>query len=278
MAINSHFFITSDNAALHYYEAGEGPTLIMLSGGAFSAEVLLPQIKFFSQNFHVIALDKRGHGKSQQVNYGYNIARFTQDLHELILIRGLNEFHLLGHSLGASMCYRYIDLFTTDKVRKLIIVDEPPVLLINPLWTNVQSCQYGAIYKPVELHELTNQFVNDPYDTKQSVIDAMTTQYISTEKKNFLLSCMDLTGSSIARLYFNNICQDFREVLPKITIPTLFVAGKASIIPWQSHQWMREQVPHATCLIFEENEGGSHFLMLENPEKFNQHIKLFLEN
>ncbi|WP_299007430.1 alpha/beta hydrolase [uncultured Shewanella sp.] len=47
--------------------------------------------------------------------------------------------------------------------------------------------------------------------------------------------------------------------------------------PWQSHQWMHEQVPNSELFIFEEQEGGNHFMMVENPERFNQVVLDFIK-
>ena len=77
--INSHFFTASDGAKLHYLQAGEGEVLLMLPGAGLSADVFQYQMKALSQHYRVIALDKRGHGKSEKVDFGYRISRFTQD-------------------------------------------------------------------------------------------------------------------------------------------------------------------------------------------------------
>jgi len=40
--------------------------------------------------------------------------------------------------------------------------------------------------------------------------------------------------------------------------------------------WIANQLPDAQLEIFEENEGGSHFMFLENPTKFNQIVSRFV--
>ena len=36
------------------------------------------------------------------------------------------------------------------------------------------------------------------------------------------------------------------------------------------------QIPGADCIIFAADEGGSHFMFYENPEKFNAVVEDFL--
>jgi non-heme chloroperoxidase len=53
------------------------------------------------------------------------------------------------------------------------------------------------------------------------------------------------------------------------------IGGRVSLIPWKSIAWIAKQVPGAQLEIFEENQGGSHFMFVENPAKFNQIVSTF---
>lgn len=274
----SHYFKTKDAVNLHYYEAGEGELILMLPGGGFSAALFKHQIEAFSSSFKVIALDQRGHGLSDKVDFGYRIPRLAEDLKEFIEEKKFKRIHLIGHSLGASVIFEYIDLFGLENLARLIIIDEPPTLLINPAWSSAEKKQYGAIYEPASLHELVNRFKSQEAEAfKDEVVSMMTSHQASEEQKTFIRSCMDLPGDAASLLYFNNICQDFRDTLKKITIPTLFITGRASLHPWESHQWMQQQVQGSELEVFEEKDGGNHFMFVENPHQFNQRVLRFLQ-
>lgn len=271
MESTSHYFLTNDGAELHYTVTGEGPPLVLIPGAGFSAEVFKYQIAYFSQWFQVFSLDKRGHGKSAKVNYGYRLARFAKDLKEFMELLNAKEVTVIAHSLGAAMIYQYIDLFGTQPISRLIVVDEPAALLINPYWSASEKMQYGAIYDAATLHELTHQFnTSQGVEFKQQVVDSMTTEFATDEQKKFILDCMQIEGTAAELLFFNNICQDLRDILPRLDMPTLFIAGKNSNLPWQSHQWMSQQVHDGQVYIFEASEGGDHFVFVENADKFNQ--------
>ncbi|MCL1127591.1 alpha/beta fold hydrolase [Shewanella surugensis] len=277
--VQSHVFTASDGAKLHYLEAGQGETLLLLPGGGFSADIFQHQMEAFSQDYRVISLDKRGHGKSEKVDFGYRIARFAHDLHDLLTTLALTQVTIVGHSLGAAMVYNYIDLFGHQSIKQFIIVDEPAVLLVNPAWSDSQKQQYGAIYPAAELHGLTNGFLNeDNNELSQNIVNAMTTSYATQTQKDFILSCMDIPGDAASQLYLNNICQDYRDILKKLNLPVLFITGRASLHPWQSHQWMHEQVSGSKLFVFEEQQGGNHFMMVENPNLFNRIVLDFIKN
>ena len=58
---------------------------------------------------------------------------------------------------------------------------------------------------------------------------------------------------------------------------TLVIGGAASIFPAHTQEWLAEQIPGAEYVIFGAEEGGSHFMFYENPEKFNAVVEGFLD-
>ena len=69
--IESGHFKTSDGVQLHYLEAGSGPTLVFVPGWTMPAEIWDPQIRHFAATHRVVALDPRGHGRSEKPAHGY---------------------------------------------------------------------------------------------------------------------------------------------------------------------------------------------------------------
>ena len=270
----SKYFTTNDNVRLHYLEAGKGKTIVMLPGAGFSAELFNYQIEEFKDKYKVISLDKRGHGKSEKADHGYRVSRFGKDLHDFLEFLELDSAIIIAHSV-----YEYIDLFGTKKISKLVIIDEPASLLINPIWTEKERQNYGAVYEASTLYELTNKFFSDDSENLLTeIVNRMTTRFATQEQKNFILKCMEIPGQSAAKLYFNNICQDFRDIFHKIDVPTLLITGRASLHPWQSHKWMSGQIPDSKLEIISEEDGGNHFPFVEKPDNFNKIVASFLKN
>jgi hypothetical protein len=46
-------------------------------------------------------------------------------------------------------------------------------------------------------------------------------------------------------------------VIPRITLPTLVVGGRVSVVPWKSQVWIQKQVQGSRIETFEENERQS---------------------
>ncbi|WP_299490018.1 alpha/beta hydrolase [uncultured Shewanella sp.] len=273
------YFYTSDKVKLHYIDKGEGKSLVMISSWTLSAEQFSAQILHFSQRNRVIALDMRGHGQSEKVDYGYKIYRFAKDLHELFEHLALVNITLLGHSVGAAVIMCYWELFTGERLLKLVLVDRPSMTISNPLWTAEQVKHYGAAMDVHTAMEVRNMIAGNEGDQYKAVLlNCMLTPPISLYMRQRLLdSSQAVPKEQAAILFYDEVHQDWREVLSLINIPTLIIAGRASPISLSSQQWVKEQITGSILIIFEEHEGGKHFPFIDNPIKFNRVIDKFIE-
>ena len=120
--------LTNDGVRIHYLEAGEGDPVVLLPGFSQSALEFDKQITDLSRDYRVIAMDHRGHGRSDKPAYGYRVSRLAADLRDLLDDLQLSEVVLLGHSLGCSVIWSYWDLFGGDRISRLILVDQPAVV------------------------------------------------------------------------------------------------------------------------------------------------------
>ena len=109
------------------------------------------------------------------------------------------------------------------------------------------------------------------------MIGGMLTSGVSSETRDWIVDCnRRLPRVQAAHLYFNHSVQDWRDVISRIDLPTLIVGGKASQVSWKSQEWIHTQIEGSRLEIFEEEEGGGHFMFIENPSKFNHVVLDFL--
>ncbi|WP_109525140.1 MULTISPECIES: 4,5:9,10-diseco-3-hydroxy-5,9,17-trioxoandrosta-1(10),2-diene-4-oate hydrolase [Nocardia] len=99
---------------LHYHEAGvgNGPTIVLLHGGgpgASSWSNFSRNIPVLARNFHVLAVDQPGFGRSdkptEHPQYFVHSASALKDL--LDHLRITERVHLLGNSLGGGAAVRF---------------------------------------------------------------------------------------------------------------------------------------------------------------------------
>jgi non-heme chloroperoxidase len=275
--ITDGWFTTNDGVKLHYLEAGTGSALVLIPGWSQSAMEFKHQLEGLSDKYHVYAIDMRGHGDSEKPDHGYRIQRLSEDVHEFLAAKDLGGVTLAGHSMGCSVIWGYWEQYGGDRLSKLILVDQMPVITGNPAWSAKELENAGAIFDAKSLFETVNGLAGpDGVKMTNGFITGMfTKQYSPDVVKWVIQENLKFPREYAARLLFDHATNDWRDVIPRINVPTLVVGGKASLVPWKSQVWVGSQIKGARTEIFEENEGGAHFMFIENPEKFNRLVKEF---
>ncbi|MCG8350643.1 MAG: alpha/beta hydrolase [Chloroflexales bacterium] len=278
MSADSKYITTSDDVRLHYLEAGSGQPLVMIPGWAQTAEQFKHQISAFSDRCRVIALDMRGHGESAKSESGYRISRLAKDLYDALDELDLQDVVLLGHSMGCSVIWCYLDTFGPVRISKLILVDQSPFLTSDPAWSAAELEASGAIFTAETVYNLCNALSGPENEaTVRAFIGGMVTAACRPEDKEWIIQRnLRMSGAHAATLFYNHCSQDWRDLIPQIKLPTLVIGGRVSIVPWKSQVWIHEQIPGSRLEIFEEEQGGQHFMFIEGAERFNQIVAEFL--
>ena len=105
--------VQTSRARLHVLIAGEPvkPALLLIHGNVSSARFFAETMAELAADFHCIAPDLRGFGRSQRlpVDARRGLADFSDDLHALVTETGLipGRFTMLGWSLGGGVALRY---------------------------------------------------------------------------------------------------------------------------------------------------------------------------
>lgn len=92
---------TGTPVSLCYRDTGTGPPVIMLHGTTASLGVWEPIAARTSRRARVVAVDQRGHGRSDKPIDGYAASDYCDDLLALVTELGCAPAIVVGHSLGA---------------------------------------------------------------------------------------------------------------------------------------------------------------------------------
>ena len=105
---------------LHYIEQGQGQPMILLHGNGENCGYFEHQIPYFSKEYHVIAIDTRGHGQSPRGEKPFTIKQFAEDLYDFLDEKGIEKVILLGFSDGGNIAMEFA-LRHPEKVEKLVL-------------------------------------------------------------------------------------------------------------------------------------------------------------
>ncbi len=277
--IRRRSFTLRDGTQLSYLESGRGRPVVMIPGWSQTASMFNDQLIALSENYRVIAVDMRGHGESDKPEHGYRIARLASDLHELLNGLDLGDATLLGHSMGCSVIWSHWDLYGRHRTHSMILVDQAPCATFGTNWTDAQKAEAGAIFSPQSLQETAEALAGPGGDkvTAGLINDMFFTKVFPNEKLEFALAQnLKFPRAQAAALLVDHCMQDWRDTIPRITVPTLVVGGEASFFNPQSQRWIASKMRRAKVEIFGADEGGSHFMFMENPDKFNRVAMNFL--
>lgn len=118
-------FVEAGGLRLRYLDYGTAgkPSMLCLHGGAAHAHWFDFVAPDFTPDYHVRALDQRGHGDSEWAKPpAYAYERYASDLAEVVEKLDLRDFVLIGHSMGGTVSLEYAATYP-GRVDKIIIVD-----------------------------------------------------------------------------------------------------------------------------------------------------------
>ena len=106
-------------------DEGKGFPLVLIHGFLSSSETWKPQIDFFKEYFRVITPDLPGFGKSNNLRPHKSIESLANLILKHLKEKGINKFHLLGHSMGG-MIVQEMAKKNKNKISKLICYSTGP--------------------------------------------------------------------------------------------------------------------------------------------------------
>lgn len=120
--------ITVNGVKLHYVEKGDPskPLMLLVHGFPEFWFSWRYQLKEFSKDYWVVAVDMRGYGESDKpadLN-AYRVSNMVQDIRELVTALGRKKFTLVAHDWGAVICWDFIAQHM-DMLDKYIMMDAP---------------------------------------------------------------------------------------------------------------------------------------------------------
>lgn len=105
----------------HFHiEKGHGEPVIMLHGNGEDSGYFQGQIEVFARQYHVYAIDTRGHGKTPRGERPFTIRQFAEDLLGFMDVQHIDKAHLLGFSDGGNIAMVFA-IQNPDRVNKLIL-------------------------------------------------------------------------------------------------------------------------------------------------------------
>ncbi|MET8422962.1 4,5:9,10-diseco-3-hydroxy-5,9,17-trioxoandrosta-1(10),2-diene-4-oate hydrolase [Nocardia sp. NPDC004860] len=274
----SRFAQVRPDLKLHYHEAGvgNGPTIVLLHGGgpgASSWSNFAKNIPVLAEDFHVLAVDQPGFGRSDKpTEHPQYFVHSASALKDLLDTLGITErVHLLGNSLGGGAATRFA-LDYPDRAGKLVLMGP------GGLSTNLFAPD------PTEGVKLLSKFNFEPtkenleaflrimvFDQKLITPELVEERFASASQPESLAATRAM-GKSFAGADFAK-GMIWRDAF-KLRQPVLMIWGREDRVnPIDGALVALKMVPRVQLHVF---GGCGHWAQLEKFDEFNRLATDFL--
>ena len=131
-----NFVTTKDGTQIFFKDWGpkDAQPIMFHHGWPLSSDDWDTQMLFFLRNgFRVVAHDRRGHGRSEQVSEGHDMDHYAADAFAVVEALNLKRVVHIGHSTGGGEVARYVARHgqPSGRVAKAVLVSAVPPLMLK---------------------------------------------------------------------------------------------------------------------------------------------------
>ena len=261
-------FLEVPGGQIHYLAAGEGPNLVLLHLTTSSSDGYADIIPILATRYKVIAMDRFGHGGSDEPPDGLQIEHLVDTVIHFLDALGMGRSHILGQHTGS---YEAIEVAIAqpERVAKLVLVGVPnwtPEERAQRVAKDFEEMEYGIELKMDGSHlkgewEFRVEHTGTPATTPEIMHRIVMASIKSTRARRNI-------SIAVAK-------HDISKRLPLVRAPILFMSGEydrqmgdlnrqSSLLP--------PDVPTETAVI----KGAGNYAAMEKPEEFARLVMDFL--
>lgn len=244
---------------IHYFEAGQGPVVILLHGLGSVKEVWLANIGALAGKYHVYAIDQLGFGRSDKPLIEYKITTWVDFLLGFMQSQNIGKATLVDNSLGGWIALDFT-VQHPELVDKLVLVDAAGLT-----WTPGSS---AAVDLNPSTYEETRALLQAIFYDKKLVTDQFVMLVFQQHLKNNDGYTIQRTLASFAQSRFED------DKLKTIQTPTLVVWGRQDeLIKEERAERFHNGIAGSKLVVFDQ---CGHVPQMEKPAEFNQALLEFL--
>ena len=258
------------NGVRLYYElhGDSGEPLVLVHGYTGDITDWRHQLPELSRTHRVLAMDLRGHGRSEAPSdrSSYTVEQMASDVEALVDHVGFERYHLLGHSMGGAIVQeialrspqRLLSLTLHDTSIRFAVMADPSV---EEWWkTRMALAEAG---KMAELTELPPPVPPPPHMPAER-LEETKLRLSKMSPDAFIGAWQGLVG-----------WQGTKDRASAISVPTLIIYGDLDTPALiQGSTRLAELIPNARVEVIPET---GHSPQWERPELFNRALRRHLE-
>jgi len=252
---------------LEYKPVTYDHTLLCTHGNSSSANAYEALFQLLNKNTRLISLSFNGHGESDvPENNSCSIKEYISSLVSFISILGLEEYTIVGHSIGGHVAIESVP-FLDENLEGLICICSPPFNqeTISEAFTDPSD---GNVFKGVlnetEVDLLTNCFI-DPIHLSVVELDKL---------KHNIFNTNEIVRPGIGKSIISGDYYDEVSIINNITVPVCFIQGEHD--KFINEKYYYKYVNNKLCPIRIVTDS-CHYPHIENPVAVADIINNYLD-
>jgi pimeloyl-ACP methyl ester carboxylesterase len=251
--------ISVDGLDIAYTRVGNGPPVVFVHGAAEDSRVWQPQLAALADEFTVVAWDEPGAGRSSDLPAGFRLVVYANCLAALIERLDLGSTHVAGRSWGSTLV--------------LELYRHHPELVATLALAGGYAGWKGSL--PEEELSARVEGVRQMLGASAEKFDPTPPGLFADGPPAEFVPLLeeiarDVRPESLRTQLYVMAEADQRDLLPRITVPTLLIWGELdarSSLGIADH--FERTIPDTTLVVI---PGAGHVCQLERPEQFNKAV------
>ena len=256
--------IDADGCPIHVQVEGpeRAPVLMLSNSLATTLDMWAGQVEPFTKHFRLVRYDRRGHGKSGVPKGPYTMERLGRDV--LAILDGLRlaKINWCGLSMGG-MVGQWLGANAPERIERLVLTNTSSYFPDKTAWNDrlklVREKGLVAFAGP----NMERWFTKGFRERGPEAVARMTEMFAATPLEGYI-AC----GEAVRDM-------DHRALLPKITAPTLVIAGRHDpATPVEANEYIKNQIPGATLTVL----NAAHISNVEQRDAYTAAVLGFLRD
>lgn len=254
--------INADGCPIYVEVEGpeRAPVLMLSNSLGTTLDMWDAQVAPFTQHFRLVRYDRRGHGRSGCPKGPYTMERLGRDVLAVLDGLGIDTINWCGLSMGG-MVGQWLGAHAPERIERMVITNTSSYFPDKAAWNErlklVEEKGIAAFAAPNMARWFTKGFLERAPQAVAPIQD----MFAATPLEGYL-AC----GAAVRDM-------DHRELLPKIKVPTLVIAGKHDgATPPEANEYISRHIPGAKFALLE----AAHLSNVEQPAAYTDAVLGFL--
>jgi 3-oxoadipate enol-lactonase len=232
------------------------PALIMSNSLGTNLGMWDPQVAALSRHFRLIRYDRRGHGKSGVSAPPYTMEQLGRDVLAIMDGLGIRKANWCGLSMGG-MVGQWLGANAPERFDRLVLCNTSSYYADKAAWADrINAVKTGGIAAVAA--GVANRWFTPGFIAREPAQVARLTDMVRATPFDGYLGCCEAVRD-----------MDHRALLPKISAPTLIIAGKHDIATTVADaEFIRGKIPHAKLVVLD----AAHISNVEQADTFSREV------